>query len=134
MLSRTGVYRKCTIVILAACLAVQLTGQFMMYALYQANKKYIAQTYCKHNTNRETGCSGKCYLRKQMQRSSCKKESCPNAPAKKAGAEVMAFVLPGESPATVFAPAGETPQVPVVRQLHARLMLCSVFQPPRLVA
>ena len=133
-LFHTSIFRKCTVVLLVACLAVQFTGQFMMVALYEINKRYIAQTYCKHSANRDNRCAGKCYLRQQMRKNDCKRNPCHNAPAKKANAEVMDCLLPVDSSATVFAPAGKTPQVPVVRQLHARLMPCSVFQPPRLAA
>jgi hypothetical protein len=103
----------------------------MMLALYEKNKGYIAQNLCEHRKNPAKKCSGKCYLRKQMQKNDCEKNPCGDAPVKKTSIEVLVFVLQPNTHAYTFTSLNKPPQVPVVKQFLARLMAYSIFQPPR---
>lgn len=60
-------YKVITILVVLA-LTFQVGASLGIVALYKANKDYIAKALCENRTKPELQCKGKCYLKKQLEK------------------------------------------------------------------
>jgi hypothetical protein len=61
--------RNCTIFILLFSLAFQSVQNLGFIALYQLNKKFVAEKLCENKSRPQMHCEGKCCLKKQLAKS-----------------------------------------------------------------
>jgi hypothetical protein len=61
---------RASIIIIVLCSLVLQSIQTLSYtALYQLNKKFIAEKLCENKSRPQMHCNGKCYLKKQLAKS-----------------------------------------------------------------
>jgi hypothetical protein len=114
------------------CFSAQSMAQVVIVGLFELNKSYIATNLCENRAKPKSSCCGKCYLGKQLKKTSEDEKPSGNAPAKTAKAEVLPCVLPLPEfqVAAVFEPCRAAVHTPVEKQLHDRLCCSSIFHPP----
>jgi len=63
-------------------LVFQSFQNFGLTALYQLNKKFVAEKLCENKSRPKMHCNGKCYLNKQLEKSAEEQSSNKLAPIK----------------------------------------------------
>jgi hypothetical protein len=124
--------KKLIAIMLFLCFSAQSMAQVVIVGLFNLNKAYIAKNLCENRAKPKSSCCGRCYLGKQLKKTSDDETPSGNAPAKMAKVEVLPCVLPHFTiaPALSFETCLQALQTPVEKQLLDRLCSISIFHPP----
>ena len=117
--------------ILLIALLAQISNRYFVLLDYEMNKDFIAKTLCMERDKPMSCCKGKCYLKKQLDKSA-KEENVPNTNTRADKNEVLLFTEPPKMPAYLSIEQTCTKYFPD-KQLFLLLNIYGdTFHPPRI--
>lgn len=122
--------------VLAICICLSLLAQCVahlgVWGYYKLNKDYIARFLCENRSKPEQHCSGKCYLRKQLNRVSEHSDNADGPGVKTEKTEIF-YLVP--APVDLISPVATVAEAvlnPTEKYFTANTFIASVFHPPAL--
>ena len=116
--------------ILLIALLAQFANRYIVMLNYELNKDFIAKVLCVNRDKPMSGCNGKCFLKKQLEKSS-KENNAPTGNKQETANEIL-FFTEHKKMTTSFFDAENSRQY-LRRQQHftPQQLYRAVFHPPQ---
>jgi hypothetical protein len=121
--------RPALALLFVVCITYSLLLKLGIVAYYEYNKAYIAQTLCENRDKPQSGCRGKCYLRRQLAKADAGATSEKPLIAQLSKFEVAPFVLPESLSLRPITYAEERTDIYYCTPFMPEVTL-SIFHPP----
>jgi hypothetical protein len=121
--------RLAVIILICTSLCLQCVVQLGVVKWYEWNKATITEKYCVNKGRPERKCNGKCYLKKQLQKTGKEQSKEKNSSSQQTN--WVAFIVPERfsMQQVFFYPPGKVPGI--YSRLYAYIPFSPIFHPPR---
>jgi hypothetical protein len=122
--------KKITAFILLIPMLAQLGSRYLVMLNFEVNKQMIAQTLCVNRDKPMSGCNGKCYLKKQLDKAA-KQENAPNNNTRDNSNELLFFTDAKKLAAYFLAEESDRQYFSSRQPFTPQNLYGSVFHPPQ---